>query len=90
MKRESFDRAQQLYTIIHDARVNLKGIKFYEQHHYKHDIPLTLKVPYVTGPCSVDYDISIADKEFIKNILNAVKIRLIQKIQYAEKELEEL
>lgn len=90
MKKESFDRAQQLYNSIHKAQQNLKYIKWYEQKHYKHGIPMVLKVPYITGPYSVDSDIVIADKELIKDVLNTIKIHCVQIIQNAEKELGEL
>ena len=89
MKKESFDRAQQLYAIIHDAQQDIKDIKWYEQK-YKHGIPLVLKVPYSLGQYSVDSDVVIADKELIKDILNTVKIHCVQSIQNAEKELGEL
>lgn len=90
MKKESFDKANTLYGIINNAQRHLKDIKWYEQKHYKHDVPLVLKVPYTTGPFSIDSDIIIDDKELIKDVLNTIKIHCVQKIQNAEKELEEL
>jgi len=90
MKKESFDKAQQLYNIIHNAQQDIKDIKWYEQKHYKHGVPLVLKVPYTLGPFSVDSDIVIAEKDLIKDILNTIKILSVQAIQNAEKELEEL
>ena len=90
MKKESFDIANKLYGSIHNAQQYLKDIKWYEQKHYKHGIPMVLKVPYIIGQFSVDSDIIIDDKELIKDILNTIKIHCVQIIQNAEKELEEL
>ncbi len=90
MKKESFNKAQILYSKIHDAQTDIKSIKWYEQKHYKCGVPLVLKVPYSIGPYSVDNDIVITDKEFIKDVLNLIKIHCVQTIQNAEKLLEEL
>lgn len=90
MRKESFDKANVLYGAIHNAQSYLKDIKWYEQKHYKHGIPMVLKVPYTVGPFSVDSDIVISDKELIKDILNTIKIHCVQTIQHAEKLLEEL
>lgn len=90
MKKESFNRAQQLYNIIHLAQQDIKDIKWYEQKHYKQGVPLVLKVPYALGQFGIDSDVVITDKELIKDILNTIKIHSVQDIQNAEKELEEL
>lgn len=90
MKKESFDKAQKLYNIIHDAQQDIKDIKWYEQKHYKQGVPLVLKVPYTLGQFSVDSNVVIADKELIKDVLNTIKIHSVQAIQNAEKELGEL
>lgn len=90
MKKESFDKANKLYNVIHDAQQDLKDIRWYEQKHYKHGIPMILKVPYTTGICSVDSDVVIVDKELIKDVLNTIKIHCVKVIQNAEKELEGL
>lgn len=90
MKKESFDKAQKLYNIIHDAQQDIKDIKWYEQKHYKQGVPLVLKVPYTLGQFGIDSDVVIVDKELIKDVLNTIKIHCVQIIQNAEKELEEL
>ena len=90
MKQEAFNRAQQLYSIIHMAQRDIKDIKWYEQKHYKAGFPLVLKVPYTVGQYSTDSDIVLTDKELIKEVLNCIKIYSVKTIQNAEKELETL
>ena len=90
MKQEAFNRAQQLYNIIHTAQCDIKDIKYYEQKHYKAGVPLVLKVPYTVGQYSIDSDVAIVDKELIKEVLNCIKIHSVKTIQNAEKELETL
>ena len=88
MNQKTFDRAQQLYDIIHTAQCDITSIKYYEQKHYKAGVPLVLKVPYVIGQYGVDSDVAIVDKELIKEVLNCIKIHSVKTIQDAEKELE--
>lgn len=90
MKKESFDRANELYGTIHTAQQDLKGIKWYENKFFKRNVPIVLKVPFTIGPYSVDSDIVISDETLIKDILNLIKIHHVQTIQNAEKELGEL
>lgn len=90
MNQKTFDRAQQLYDIIHTAQCDIRYIKHYEQKHYKAGVPLVLKVPYTIGQYGVDSDIAIVDKELIKEVLNYIKIHSVKTIQNAEKELETL
>lgn len=90
MKREAFNKAQRLYNIIHEKQQNIKDMTFYEQRHFKHGVPLVLKVPYTVGSCAVNSDVIITDKELIKEVLNCVKIHCVKTIQDAEKELEVL
>lgn len=95
MDRKAFQRAEQLYAVIHSTKHYIKDITYYEQHHYKKGVPLVLKVPWSVGICAVDCDIAITDKELIKEVLikevlNSIKIHCVKAIQDAEKELETL
>lgn len=90
MKQEAFNKAQQLYDTISKAQCDIKGIKYYDQKHYKVGVPLVLKVPYTVGQYAVDSDIIIKDKELIKEVLNCIKIYSVKTIQNAEKALEDL
>ena len=90
MNKEAFNKAERLYSTISEQQYTLKGIRFYEQEHYKAGVPLMLKTPYTTGTYAVDTDIVIKDKELIKEVLNCIKIYSIKTIQNAEKELENL
>lgn len=90
MNQKTFSRAQVLYNTIHMAQCDIKNIKWYEQKLYKAGVPLTLKVPYTTGLYGVDSDVTITDKELIKEVLNCIKIHSVKTIQNAEKELETL
>jgi hypothetical protein len=75
MNLKAFQRAEQLYAVIHNTKYYIKDITYYEQHHYKKGVPLVLKVPWSVGICAVDCDIAITDKELIKEVLNSIKIR---------------
>ena len=88
MNRNAFNRAQQLYGVIQQTRIDIKNIQWYEQKHFKSGIPLILKVPYTVGPYAVDSDVIITDKELIHEVLNCIKIHCVKTIQNAEKELE--
>ena len=90
MNQKSFNRAQQLYDIIRITQGDIKGIKNYEQRYYNKGVPLVLKVPWAIGVCNVDHDITITDREHIREILNYIKIQCVKTIQDAEKELETL
>lgn len=90
MKKESFDKAQQLYSAIHDAQQNIKDIKWYENKLFKKNVSIVLNVPYSIGMCSIDSHIVISDITLIKDVLNTIKIHCVQTIQNAEKELEGL
>ncbi len=90
MDQKAFDKAQQLYEIIHSTQLDIKDIKYYEQKHYNKGVPLVLKVPWSIGVYGVDHDVVITDKKLIKEVLNCIKIHSVKVIQDAEKELETL
>jgi len=90
MNKNTFNRAQQLYSDIQQIRIDIKNIKYYEQKHFKSGVPLVLKIPFTTGPYAVDSDVIITDKELISEVLNCIKIYCVKTIQNAEKELEDL
>lgn len=88
MTKKSYEKAQVLYNVISTAQGDIKSIKRYEQK-YKGYV-ITVSVPFAVGSWPVDSHINIGDEQCIKDILNVLKIHLVQKIQHAEKELEGL
>jgi hypothetical protein len=85
MTYDKLKKAECLREEIHEANNNLRYIKHYEHQLFSYGMEVV--IPQCGG---VNNEMYFYDKQLKKDILNTIKIHLIQKIQNAEKELESL
>jgi hypothetical protein len=88
MTYDKLKKAECLRDEIHEANIYLRYIKHYEHQLFSYGMEVV--IPQCVGTFGVNNKMYFYDKQLKKDLLNTIKIHLIQKIQNTEKELEEL
>ena len=86
MTLKELKQAENLRDDIHRAEVYLRYITDYEHNHFRYG----MKIVVPNGMFGTNNEILLFDTELKKDLLNTIKIHLVQKIQKAQKELEQL